>query len=232
MKILNKNAARGMAVFTSVIILAGIANADPISIQVTGTADSNMLGYTAGNSYSFTWVINENFINNGSSYSEAELNYWVEELEAETPIFTDVFGDGLTGSLTRSVVTSFDPLSYVGALKGGPQTFDIYAGQDAAYGIGLQADGADLVLVRAEGLQLGEIFTFSGTYSDPIAYFTSLIGSYTPASGFGTVEVMDVAGNGVTFTPTNVAVIPEPSVIALIALCGGGLIAGRRIFMI
>jgi hypothetical protein len=203
--------------------LAGTAGAAPISFSVTGTAKTNLYGYVTGQSYTFNWIMNVDFTNNASSFFNSVDNYWSDELVSEAPIFTDVSGDGLTGSWQRPIVAEDDPYSVIEAGNDfGTHHFTLRADTDGAYSIGLQANGTDVVGIEAAVLRIGNIFSCPGSYTDPTSYFAGLTGTYTPI--FGLISLYTVNPEVLSFTPTSVTIsaIPEPSTAFLTGL---GLVA-------
>lgn len=214
-----------VSIFT--LVATAFCQAASIQISVTGTADISVLGYTAGQSCTFNWVINESFQYNPSNGYSSTLNQWGENIPTDSPVFSSISGNGLTGTLTRPS----DPYSYILMFDFGspPEDLRLSASSDGG-GIGVWANGEELRSLDASQLYITD-FDFPGTYTDPTAYFSGYIGSYTPAAG-GTVRVWTIENSAITFTPTNVSIeaIPEPSTLVFIgAFVGGMCIARRRI---
>ena len=207
------------AEFLGLSILEGTASANPISFTLTGTADNSLYGYVSGQSYSFTWVVNSGFTDNGSSWFIGDDNFWNEELVSESPIFTDVRGDGLSGSWQRPTGAEDDPYSNLRAFFDGDQRLSLYAGTDASGGsIGLLANGAAVSAVRGD-VYMDSIFSFPGSYTDPNVYFGGLTGTYAPTAGG--LAIYTVGGGPMSFTATSVTIsaVPEPST-ALLGVLG------------
>jgi hypothetical protein len=207
--------------------LAGTASAaTPIKFSVTGTPNSTMYGYTNGQSYTFHWIVNSGFTNNWSSFFDSIDNYWSDELVSEAPIFIDVSGDGLTGSWQRPEAVDNDPYSYLETWThtGGDTNLELYVGNDGnpKYSIGLQANGTDLYSIYADNLNIGNIFNFPTSYTDPNDYFAGLTGTYTPING--AMGLYPVSGTPLFFNATSVTIsaIPEPTTALLTGL---GLVA-------
>lgn len=211
-------------------VVAGTVRADIIQFTLTGTADSTKFGYTSGQSYSFSWIMNSGFTNNVNCIFSDTENLWTEEFVDRAPIFTDVRGDGLTGTWQRPVLSEGDPLSYVDVMKAdGTHYLQLLASNDSDYSIGLTAGGTDIQIVNGK-VEMTNSFSYPQSYTDPGVYFAGHVGTYTPVSGF--IELVNVGRtDGILFTATsvNISAIPEPSTTVLVAFGGvAALLRFRR----
>lgn len=207
---------------TTLSTVAGTAGDFSIQFSLTGTADSSQYGYISGQSYTFNWIVNSGFMNNASSQFTANNNFWTDEFVSQAPIFSDLSGDGLTGSWQRPVLNEVDPYSYINVwYNHGTHTLILLAANDSDYSIGLQANGTNVWGMDAF-IQIGNIFNFPASYTDPNDYFASFTGTYTPNNS--TMWLYPVIGSSLTFTPTSLSIstIPEPSTALLTGL---GLVA-------
>jgi hypothetical protein len=208
--------------------LTGMAEVKFIQFDVSATAMHDEYGYTAGESYTFTWLVNSAFMSNDVSWFTDEYNYWSDEVISHTPTFTDVKADGLTGSWQRPTVADSDPCSFIFVdILGGSQRVWLYAGNERNYSIGFQAGGTDVRLIQAWEMAIGDIFTFPESYTDPNEYFAGYVGTYPVTSG--SFDIQTVSSERIAFTPTSLTItaIPEPSA-ALLTLLGLAALRFRR----
>jgi hypothetical protein len=219
-------------VLLALSVLAGTAQAASTSFSVTGTAQNTLYGYTNGQSYTFNWIVNSGFTNNGSSYfaSGVDLeNYWADENTNQAPVITAVSGDGLTGTYVRPTVGWDDPYSAIDVwFHYGVTNLTLSVANDAYQSIGLQANGTDIRWIEASDLYIGDIWSFPGSYTDPNVYFAAFTGTYTPTAG--DIMLIPVSGDVLHFTPTSLTIstIPEPSTALLTALGLAVLVIRRR----
>lgn len=221
------------AVMTTVLSLVigwgGVLMGMPILFSVTGTANENRLGYTQGESYTFTLILNSSFLNNASCLFSADQNYWGEDTLDDTAVWTDVAGDGLTGSYVRPADDYFAPYAFLFTVAAS-QSLTLGALNDASGGvIGLQAGGEDINSLYVDSLVLGDIFTFPASYTDPAVYFAGGLGTYAALGG--EISLTGAETGSLIFTATSVTIeaVPEPASALMIGL-GGALIAGYRRF--
>lgn len=202
-------------------VVAGTANAAVVRLTVTGTANSNLQGYVAGQPYSFHWDLNSAFANaEAQTYFTTTQNSWDDDFVSESPIFVNAGGDLLTGAWQRPTLNNGDPYSYVDVSGGAAHNLDLYAADESfSYSLGLQLNGTGIVVMEAQDLNVGNIFSFSGSPSDPAAYFSALAGSYPVSSGTLTIyQQGDSTGVGFTPTALTIGVVPEPSTALLAGL--------------
>lgn len=208
---------------------AGTAGAAiAIQISFTGTATSDNYGYIAGESYTFDFTVNSAFTETSYSAFDGTMNYWVDEFVSDTPIFTDVSGDGMTGSWQRPVAAEGDPWNNIETRTWtGQPELAVIASNDGDYPIGLQIGGVDVESVTAMA-RIGNIFSFPGTYTNPAAYFAGLTGTY-PANGeYLFIYTVNPQVMGFSINSVTIGVIPEPATAALMACAGWALLMRRR----
>ena len=203
----------------------GFVQADSIRFTITGTADSTLLGYTAGESYSFSWEINEAYGGNpNDTFSPGAANQWMEKGSTDDILFSTIFGDGITGSHTPSDTSE----SYILCMSGGADVVTFSTLAESNDYIDLLANGNQVKEISAAFLFGG---TYPGSYVDPTSYFSDYTGSYGAVPSV--VSIYDDSGK-VEFSGGDLTVeaIPEPSVLALASIFGGGLLAVRRFLSI
>ena len=213
------------AALLALSMLAGTSRAASINFTLTGTAMSSQYGYAEGEQYTFNWIVNSGFTNNASSYFTSIYNYWSDDHVSEAPIFTDVSGNGLTGSWLRPVLAQNDPYSFIDTTSA--NHLSLFAGNGASYSIGLQANGVDVYSLTGVAVTGADIFTYPGSYTDPNAYFTGLTGTYILNGGAINVETAD-GTIGFISNSLTISTIPEPSSALLTGLGLAALVFRRR----
>ncbi len=213
--------------------LAGTAAAQVV-FTVHATANGDALGYLEGQSYSFTFTLNNSFGNSGSSVFNATRNSWQEEFIADGPLWLDVDGGGLGGGYSLSDNAEDAPSAMLRVND--PGEFILSVGTNAFLGnIGLTApDASDVAGIEFVLLIDTTGFAFPGSYSAPGGYFAGLEGTH-PATGVGTARVFGpvvFSGSQAEFTFTSLtisaAAIPEPSSAAVLAGLGACALVNTR----
>jgi len=216
--------------FISLGALTGTARADLFQFTLIGTANSDGYGYDFGQSYTFQFAANNSFENNASSYFNADINRWGDDSVSDTPIFTDVSGDGLTGAWQRPVIDAGDPNSYIEIWNNLFNTHQLIlqASNDGEYSLGLQINDTDVVKFQTFNLEIGNIFSFPASYTAPNLYFAGVAGTYTPDVGFLDIYLIDDTIISFTLTEVTISAIPEPSTALLAGLGLVALLFRRR----
>jgi hypothetical protein len=187
-----------------------------IVITVTGTAKTTAAGYTINNAYTFTFTSATSFVTNGDSSFGTTSNYWAEEDNTESQIWSSVSGGNLTGSYARPSGTntsSFLQVSDSPALSFGVGVDDL-----SNANIGLVTPNTTLlgtIIVTLTGGTL-PTFTYPNSFSNPVSYFAGFNGTY---NGFDSADVLTLKSTSnsslvafaVTSVTINAAAVPEPA---------------------
>ena len=200
-------------------LLIGVGAQANLAISVTGTADSSGLGYTSGQSYTFTWAINEAYTGSNSDSFDSNRNSW------EGNLWSAVSGDGISGSEPND----FQQLSV---------TSDGVRMHNGVYSWNTTVDGK-VILYEDASLPIPGMDFSSETYISPVDYFADYAGTYDVTGGkmeISTDEVFDSSGLlyereliSFSLNSATIEVIPEPSSVLLIAVISGfGLFVRRR----
>ncbi len=219
-----------VAALLTLSTVPGTATDFSAQFSLTGWANDTLYGYTNGLSYTFYWIVNSSFTNNDMSGFISTENYWADTRTDQAPIFSGAGGDGLTGSWQRPVIGQFDPYSFITVSSDrGYHALTLLAGNDAGYSVGLQANGTGVYGLWAYALEIGDIFSFPMSYTNPNNYFAGLTGTYAVASGSFTLQT--VGTGALTFTPASLTIstIPEPSTGLLTGLGLVVLLFRRRL---
>ena len=218
-------------VATILLAMAGAAQA--ATVTITGTADSSQYGYTAGNTYSFNFVLNNAFVNNIESYANgqwANTSWWMDRPASNEPpttniepLFTSISGSGLSGTFTRSAA----PFSMVTSSWYDP-TYEhvvLSASDDMDGGnIGLNAGSLQIRQMLFRGNFFGIIPSIPATFINPGEYFSSM-----KVTGVdGSLGLYDNNSNAMTFSVSSASVTPEPATMSLLALGGVAMLKRRR----
>lgn len=211
------------------LISALYAYGDPVVFSITATANSNALGYAQGQSYEFNWLVNDAYTQNPNDVFLSSLTLWSETVTTSSMVFSDIYGDGLTGAYVQPSLEYGSPDSSIAMYGGAPDFFQLMANAQSG-SMGIQVNGNDLLKFRALGIEIGDL-SFPASYTDPSTFWSGYTGTYTPSGGsvlIGTSE------GDAYFTATGVSIkaIPEPSTIAFLGLFGSGLLIVRRVFLI
>lgn len=201
--------------------------ASPIAYTITGTATSSDLGYVSGNSYSFTFLFNDAYLHNPMDSFDADSCMWQERDLADSALFSDVDGDGLTGSLVRPA----SPVSYALHTEQTPGVTTLTAViNEGGADTGLTANGINSVIAfYLTEVKFNGSWAYPGSYISPTESFGNNVGTY--AANSGTLTIYNDALDGVVFNATQVSVdvVPEPSTILLLGI-GAVVLRGARRF--
>lgn len=235
------------------LVIPFISFAD-IEFILSGTANGNSFGYTAGQSYSFSFVVNDNYsggsgdIFNSDSSNGEVINEWGQLLNSDPQIFDGITSDSFTGSYSPS----FPPSEIVGGGDGhyvfsiveedGFQELWFTADNgtsavnpaDGDFNIGLyMPDGTGIDDFAVEIVLEDFVIPYSDSFTSPTDIWIPHIGTYAishPYSWFD-LEVYSAPGGEsgyIEFTPTSLTIIPEPSTIGLIGIASTGLVLLRN----
>lgn len=211
-----------------VLFVAALTGAHgQVVLTLSGTANSSTNpAYTVGNSYSFSFTLNSSYSGNASDSFSSGENVWVEAANGDDPIFSQISGSQLTGTLSSPST----PYSYV--FLYGTNSMELIAdtSQSPGENLGISAGAALVTGISFFGVINTLTFAFPGSYTDPLAYFTDYFGTYDVSSG-----TFSIGGSGAAaaFTVTAISIgtsaVPEPSTYAAIfGACALGFAAWRR----
>lgn len=204
-------------ILTFVLLYAFGTSASPVSVSVTGTANTNAMGYTQGESYTFTWIVNDGYTDpwqySENNFSGTE-NKWDVSYSEYDHLWSSVFGDGLTGTYNR-------PTYFREQLLADAQGLRLWAADDSSTTfLGLLVNGVGVDTLVAYDLIIPGLDYSDTSFINPATYLANYTGTY--ASIGGGIYLDDENRNSVEFTTTSVtiAAVPEPATVLLFG-CGG-----------
>jgi hypothetical protein len=204
-----------------IFALVGSTAHAQVTISVTGTADATGLGYTLGQTYTFTYTIAPSVTSNGFSFSNATNTLWYDYNLSHDPLFTSVTAPGLAGTFTRPPGTT-DPHSFIQIRHpSGVDTLEVSASSQSG-DIGLTVSGFAVQYAYFYLTNAGTAFAYPGTYTDPATFFQSYTGTYnTTAGATHYLDIYAPTGSPThayfTISSLTIAAVPEPSTYAAFA---------------
>ncbi|MEI8343158.1 MAG: hypothetical protein WCH43_16675 [Verrucomicrobiota bacterium] len=225
-------------------VLASISLVNPaqaaLSISVTGNAKTTTLGYNENQSYTFNWVINDDYTGSVAydKFVPDDLNRWYVEVTSNSRLWSSVSGDGLVGTYSRPSGSNWAPFDLLENDKSVSTTsIKLLAGNDdpLTSSMGLTANGTEVSLVESN-LLIGAKFAFAGVFTNPAEFFADYVGTYSLPGYNGIanyIRIYDISYNSVDFAPTSVAIsmsaVPEvTSSFTMLGLISSGLLLRRR----
>lgn len=188
------------------------------TFTINATATSTALGYTSGQSATFTYVLHNYSPTTPAGTATNGVSYvWQEETLTQPELFTGVSGTGLTGTWTRPNASGGAPASSLEAFS--DNSLKLVAGRDTGT-TGLTVNGQPLLTVSMYATFTGLTFSpITGTLPDPTSYFSSKYGTYTASSSWN-AKVWDTTNASASFQINSITIgsaIPEPSTYAAVA---------------
>lgn len=218
--------------FITLVFFLGLeAYASPVSVSVSGTANTTAMGYTQGNIYTFTWIINDGYTGSdgfgdgGDVFSSAE-NLWFSTSTNDPWLWASVSGDGLIGTYTKPSDNDQAPFEQLKVSSDGLLCWA--ATKTVSIDMGLFVDGAEVWNIVAQDLTIPGLDYSDPSFVNPASYLANYTGTYS--SPGGGIYLDNGHSQNIEFTPTSIiiGVIPEPSTILLFGIGGIGAWLLRR----
>lgn len=205
-----------------------------VAFTFTGTANDTGLGYTMGQTYTFTFTTGASFANNSGSIFNATRNQWQEQYIADDQLWSGISSSGLTGTYAHPTSAETSPIAILKVDS--PYTLYISAGANVFLDtIGLLAPNGTAIAGMEFTVEIpAATFSFTSGATTPDNYFAGADGTYTPASSMARVFGPVVfSGSQAEFTITSVTIgataVPEPSTsVVILGLFALGFAAYRR----
>jgi hypothetical protein len=210
---------------TFVFLFAFGASASPVSVAVTGTANTTGMGYTQGESYTFTWLINDGYTGSdgfgdgGDIFSSTE-NLWFSTSTNDPWLWCSVSGGGLVGTYAKPSDNDQAPFEQLKVDSAGLLCWTACRMDSAT--MELLVNGVVVDTVAAYDLNIPGLDYSDTSFVNPASYLANYTGTYS--SPGGGIYLDNGHAQNIEFTPTSIiiGVIPEPSTILLFGIGGIG----------
>jgi hypothetical protein len=219
------------------LLLMGSTTNAQVTITVTATANNTNLGYTSGNTYSFTYTLASPVADVVPNYFDLTHNSWYEYHLYQSPLFTAISGDGLSGSLTRPTVSDTDPHSRI-EIRTNVATpgsdYLVLSAVSQFSDLGITANGNEIWSVYLQLNNSEASFLYPGSFMEPTSIFAASSGTYAPSGDTHGISIFSLYSGAAhfdvsSFTIGNSNAIPEPSTYAaLFGLGALGLVVWWR----
>lgn len=200
-----------------------------IVFTVQATANSTALGYTAGQSATFTFTLRDFGATPAVGSAPGDRYFWTEETLTQPEIFSSVSGTGLAGTWSRPSASGGAPFSELTVYN--DNSFKLYAGSDVPP-TGLTVNGSGVRVVTFYATYTGLTFSgFTNTLPNPVTYLSNYLGTYSASSTWN-ARVFDATFQNADFTVNSITIasaVPEPATYAVLAGAAAlGLALWRR----
>jgi len=212
-------------------LLTTLAQADPVQVTITGTADTTEMGYTQSQSYTFNWVVNDGFDGGILDNFSGGQNYWRAHVTSDPLLWSSISGDGLSGTYSRPSGWYYAPYDILNADSAG---LGLYAHNDDPGGstMGLTVDGTEVWIINAYALDIPGLDYSDTSFVNPASWLADYGGTHALSSG--NVLIQDLSNQSISFTATSASIniVPEPASLGLLGLVSGGIYFARRFFAV
>lgn len=197
----------------------------PVSVSVTGTADTTAMGYTQGESYTFTWIVNDGYTGSdgfgdgGDIFSSTE-NRWFSTSINDPWLWSSVSGDGLAGTYTKPSDNDQAPFEQLKINSDGLLCWA--ATKSVSITMGLFVDGAEVWNIVAYDLKIPGLDYMDTSFVNPTAFLENYLGTYSSAGGGIYLDNGHAQNIEFTVSSVTIGVVPEPSTILLFFMGGIG----------
>jgi hypothetical protein len=185
-------------------------------LTVTATPTMGTLGYVEEQTYTFNFVTNASYTQNGGDFYFANnFDSWTNYSSSNSPIFSAITGTDLGGTY----VISANPVN--NGLQIGQTYFSLILQQNTGMGL-TTPDGKTIQLFNLMfGTTDVNALTYDGTFISPSDQLLNLPGtlSWTSAPYFtlsAANQSVNFTVNSVTISDASATPVPEPSTVAAI----------------
>lgn len=212
------------------------ASADIATITVTGNARSTTMGYTLGESYSFSFTVSDlytggsedNFFRNYGPGGWTGDNLWKAGLSSDPALLASLAGDHILGTYARPGTTAEATFEYIWADQD-EETLAFRFQNDDQWNstLGLTVDGKAVELFDAHYLDVPGLDASDGLFLNPVTWLSDYAGTYN-YSGTGFLDpqitIRTTLGGSTVFSATSLTIeaVPEPAT-AMMLFFGGGI---------
>lgn len=201
---------RKEALIATALLLASTTFATPLNFIITGTADFTSSGFTQGQSYSFTFTVNDEYTGGGGDFFVSNENIWGQTSANTIDIFSDIFGDSLSGAYSPVFPSGTEAQYDIGIVEeDGKQELWLDADTDSSSNIGLLSpNGTPLSNIAVEIILEGFSIPYSTSFVNPVTPWTDYLGTYTITDSASWFRLA-----GVYFTPTSLTIQPATTTV-------------------